>query len=62
VQFKVGDAVRERFPTTSAGDELGMVIESYELNGQYRCVVQFESGREAVLFEQELILDHSAVI
>jgi hypothetical protein len=56
-RFKVGDPVREKSPMTSVGDEKGIVIKSYELNEQYRCVVQFESGREAVLFEAELLLD-----
>ena len=58
--FKVGGPVREKFPS-SAGDEIGIVIKSYELNEQYRCVVRFESGREAVLFETEFLLDAQRV-
>jgi hypothetical protein len=58
-RFKIGDTVRERFPVTSADGEMGIVIASYELGGEYRCVVKCESGREAVFFEKELILDKS---
>jgi hypothetical protein len=32
-----------------------IVMEAYELEGDYRYVVNFESGREAVFFENELI-------
>lgn len=56
-QFQVGDAVREKFPMTSGDGEAGIVIESYEWGGDYRCVVQCESGREAVFFENELVPD-----
>jgi hypothetical protein len=59
IHFNIGDTVCEKFPATSAGDEIGVVIKSYELNGEYRYVVKFGSGREAVLFETELILDYS---
>jgi len=59
-RFKIGDAVRERFPVTSADGETGTVIESYESGGKYRCVVKCNSGREAVFFENELLLDESS--
>jgi len=59
VHFNVGDTVCEKFPSTAAGDEIGVVIKSYESDGQYRYVVKFVSGREAVLFEKELVLDYS---
>lgn len=59
--FKVGDTVRERFPVTSADSEIGIVIGSYELSGEYRCVVKCESGREAVFFENELISDKGQI-
>ena len=58
-QFAVGHKVRERFPFADAMPEKGIVIEQYELDGDYRCVVRFESGREEVFFERELIADHS---
>ena len=37
--------------------EKGIVIEQYELDGDYRYVVRFESGREEVFFERELIAE-----
>jgi hypothetical protein len=49
--------VRERIPTTGADAETGMVIDTYKLGVDYRCVVQCVSGREAVFFEHELIVD-----
>jgi hypothetical protein len=55
--FKVGDTVRERFPTIGADVETGIVLDNYDLNGQYRYVVRYESGRETAFFENELILD-----
>jgi hypothetical protein len=57
--FRIGDIVRERFQSTRAGDGKGIVIKSYELSGEYRCVVKCESGREAIFFERELILVRS---
>jgi hypothetical protein len=59
VHFNVGDTVCEKFPSTTAGDEIGVVIKSYESDGEYRYVVKFGSGREAVLFAKELVLDYS---
>ena len=59
VHFNVGDTVCEKFPSTAAGDEIGVVIKTYVSDGEYRCVVKFGSGREAVLFEKELVLDYS---
>ena len=50
---------RKSFPSTTAGDEIGVIIKSYQLGGEYRYVVKFGSGREAVLFEKELVLDYS---
>jgi len=58
-QFAVGHTVRERFPFPKAIPEKGVVIQRYELEGEYRYVVKFESGREEVFFERELIADHS---
>jgi hypothetical protein len=59
VHFNVGDTVCEKVPSTSAGNEIGVVVKSYESGGEYRYVVKFGSGREAVLFEKELVLDYS---
>ena len=55
-RFSVGDSVCERFPFKSRGQpETGVVIERYELANDYRYVVKFESGREEVFFERELL-------
>jgi hypothetical protein len=54
-QFKVGDGVLEKFP--SATREPGIVMAAYQFEGDYRYVIHFENGREAVLFESELISD-----
>ena len=51
-QFKVGDMVREKIPSGSG--EIGIVIKQYELSGERRFVVKFNSGREGVFFEHEL--------
>ena len=54
-RFAVGDTVCERFPFASAKPEPGKVIESYDFENEYRYVVKFESGREEVLYEKELV-------
>jgi hypothetical protein len=51
--FKLGDTVREKMPFFIA-NETGVVVQTYPLDGQYRCVVKFDGGREAVYFETEL--------
>ena len=56
-QFKIGDMVREKLP--SGTGEIDIVIERYELSGEHRFVVKFNSGEEGVFFENELILDGS---
>jgi hypothetical protein len=56
-QFKIGDVVREKLPSGSG--EIGTVIERYELSDKLRFVVKFNSGKEGVFFENELILDGS---
>jgi hypothetical protein len=53
-KFAVGDIVCERFPTTGTDLDTGTVIETYELENDYRYVVKFESGREGVFFEREI--------
>jgi hypothetical protein len=56
-QFVIGHTVREKFPFGNAIPEKGIIIKRYELDGDYRYVVKFESGREEVFFEKELIAD-----
>jgi hypothetical protein len=53
-RFSVGDSVYERFPLTGENREIGIVVEQYEFENEYRYVVKFESGREVVFFEKEL--------
>ena len=57
--FTVGDAVCEKFPSADTSRGRGIVTEGYELEDQYRYVVKFESGREGVFFERELVADHN---
>ena len=54
-RFAVGDLVCERFPFASAHRESGVVIKAYEFEHEYRYVVEFDSGREDVFFERELL-------
>ncbi len=54
-QLKPGDTVREKTAPFSS-DETGIVTEAYALDGEHRYVVKFESGREGVYFEKELIV------
>jgi hypothetical protein len=54
-RFVIGDLVRERFPFASAEREIGKVIQRYDFENDYRYVVRFESGREDVFFEKELL-------
>ena len=57
--FAVGDMVYERspfdLPSETTDRETGMVTGRYEFEDEYRYVVKFESGREAVFFERELV-------
>ena len=53
-RFAVGDIVRVGLPFLPMSSEVGVVIKRYELDDQYRYVVQFENGREEVFFEKEL--------
>ena len=53
--FTVGNAVCEKFPFANTSRERGIVIKRYELEGKYRYIVKFESGREEIFFERELI-------
>jgi hypothetical protein len=55
--FTVGSVVCERFPFANTRRERGIVTERYELEGEYRYIVTFDSGREAIFFEKELIAD-----
>jgi hypothetical protein len=54
-RFAVGDTVYERFPFASAKREAGTVIDRYNFGDQYRYVVRFQSGREEVFFEKEVL-------
>jgi hypothetical protein len=56
-QFKIGDMVREKLPSGSG--EIGIVIEHHVLSGELRFVVKFNSGKDGVFFENELIPDTS---
>jgi hypothetical protein len=53
--FGVGDLVCERFPPATGKREPGTVIERYEFENEYRYVIRFESGREEVLYERDLL-------
>ena len=53
-QFAVGDRVCQRLGPSGLG-ETGIVIQRYELDEQYRYVVQCEDGREEDFFERELL-------
>lgn len=54
-RFSVGDRVLERFPFADANREIGTVINRYQFEVEFRYVVKFESGREEVFFERELL-------
>jgi hypothetical protein len=58
-QFAVGDVVREKFPFADAIRDKGIVTKRYRLDDDFRYVVKFESGREEVFFERELIPDRA---
>ncbi len=53
-RFAVGDMVGVGVPFLKMSGEVGVVIKLYELDDQYRYVVQFENGSEEVFFEREL--------
>jgi hypothetical protein len=53
-RFAIGDRVCERFPLEGTSLETGVVIERYEFENDYRYVIKFESGREAVFFERDI--------
>jgi hypothetical protein len=52
-RFAVGDLVCERLPLASR--EIGTVTARYDFEDDYRYVAKFESGREDVFFEKELL-------
>jgi hypothetical protein len=56
--FTVGSVVYEKVPSRKAIHEIGVVLETYEFDSQHRYVVEFESGRENIFFENELIADY----
>ncbi len=53
-QFGAADRVRERFLFGKQRRETGIVIQIYELVGQYRYKVRFDDSREEIYFEREL--------
>jgi hypothetical protein len=55
-RLKFGDTVREKLALFHPGNETGVVVQTYPFDGEYRCVVKFDSGRESVYFERELIV------
>jgi hypothetical protein len=55
--FNVGEIVLER---SSTARERGVVMETYVFEGDYRYVVKFDSDREAVFFEHELVTDQES--
>ena len=54
-RFPVGDRVYKRFPYAAAQGQVGTVLQRYLLDDEYRYIVKFESGREEVFFETELL-------
>ncbi len=53
-RFKKGEKVYEKFPITV--EKRGTIVNTYVFEDQYRYVITFDDGREAVFFEKELIL------
>ncbi len=53
--FAVGDMVRERFPFERTSLKIGTITEMYQLDEEYRYAVKFDSDREEVFFERELL-------
>jgi len=56
--FEVGDLVSEVAPREPYRN--GIVRQTYVMDGEQRCVVQFEDGSELVFFAHELALVRSA--
>ncbi len=54
-RLKSGDTVREKLALFTPGNDTGIVVQTYPFDGEYRCVVKFDSGREGVYFERELV-------
>jgi hypothetical protein len=54
-RYSVGDTVCERSPSGSNSGEVGTVVNRYEYGRDYRYVVKFESSREEIFFEKELL-------
>lgn len=51
-RLAVDDRVYESFPRTTR--MAGTVINIYELDGEYRYVVNFEDGKQSVFYAREL--------
>ncbi len=56
--FEVGDLVSEVAPRKAY--RTGIVRVTYVIDGEQRCVVEFEDGSELVFFAHELTLVQSA--
>ena len=52
-RFNNGEKVYEKFPI--AMERRGTIVKTYVFADEYRHVIHFEDGREAVLFEKELV-------
>ena len=52
-RFNNGEKVYEKFPI--ATEKRGTIVKTYVFADEYRYVINFEDGREAVLFEKELV-------
>jgi len=51
-RFKIGDLVMDG---SADKRRVGIVLDTYDFQGQTRCVVQFEDGHEKVFFDFELV-------
>ncbi len=58
-RLKSGDTVREKLALFTTGNDTGIVLQTYPFDGEYRCVVKFDSGREGVYFERELVVTNA---
>jgi hypothetical protein len=54
-RFAIGDTVQPCVPSPASPEEIGTIVERYELENDNRYVVRFESGRIEFFFEGELV-------
>ena len=50
--FKIGDLVMDG---SADKRRVGIVLSTYDFQGQTHCVVQFEDGNEEIFFDLELV-------